>query len=125
MRAPMSQTNVEPDLGLFQVMRDDGSGDPETDPFLEAPTLLAMFREMLRVRTLDERMLARQRQGKVGFFGTITGQEATPIATAFATTKDDWVFPALRENSIMLARGFPLVKWLAQVYGNSGDVLKG
>ena len=84
-----------------------------------------MFREMLRVRLLDERMMMRQRQGKVGFFGAITGQEATPIAAGFCLQPQDWVFPALRENAIMLVRGFPLEKWLAQVYGNSMDVLKG
>lgn len=115
----------DPTLGLFSVLRDDGSSDPEADPFLDEATLVGMYREMLRIRILDERMLARQRQGRIGFFGTVTGQEATPIATAFATRRDDWIFPALRENAIMLARGFPLEKWLAQVYGNSADVLKG
>lgn len=115
----------DPTLGLFSVLRDDGSSDPQADPFLDDPTLLGMYREMLRIRILDERMLARQRQGRIGFYGTVTGQEATPIATAFATRPEDWIFPALRENAIMLARGFPLEKWLAQVYGNSADVLKG
>jgi len=115
----------DPSLTLFQVLREDGTADPATDPLLDPKDMLAMHREMVRVRLLDERMLMRQRQGKVGFFGMITGQEATPIATAFATEKKDWIFPALRENSIMLARGFALQKWLAQVYGNEADVLKG
>lgn len=115
----------DPSLGLFRVLRDDGSADPSADPFLPEAQLIAMFTEMLRIRIIDQRMLMRQRQGKIGFYGTITGQEATPIATAFATKKEDWIFPALRESSIMLARGFPLTTWLAQVYGNSGDVLKG
>ena len=35
------------------------------------------------------------------------------------------MFPALREQSVMLVRGFPLAKFLAQVFGNAGDVLKG
>ncbi len=115
----------DPALGLLQIVREDGTADPERDPFLPRETLLAMYREMLRIRLIDERMLARQRQGKIGFYGTITGQEATPIATAFATEARDWIFPALRESAIMLARGFPLAKWLAQVYGNERDVLKG
>jgi pyruvate dehydrogenase E1 component alpha subunit/2-oxoisovalerate dehydrogenase E1 component alpha subunit len=115
----------DPTLGFFQVLREDGSADPATDPFLREDLLLEMYRAMLLVRLLDERMLMRQRQGKVGFFGTVTGQEATPIATAFATEPSDWVFPALRENAIMLVRGFPLEQWLAQVYGNEADVLKG
>ncbi len=91
----------------------------------ERELLPQLYRHMLRQRLTDERMLKRQRQGKVGFYGTITGQEATPIATAFALEKRDWVFPALREAGIMLVRGFPLTTWLAQVYGNELDVLKG
>lgn len=114
-----------PALGLFQVIREDGSSDPKVDPMLDEALLLRMYREMLRIRTIDERMLMRQRQGKVGFYGTITGQEATPIASALALEARDWVFPALRESSMMLVRGFPLTQWVAQVYGNSLDVLKG
>jgi pyruvate dehydrogenase E1 component alpha subunit/2-oxoisovalerate dehydrogenase E1 component alpha subunit len=115
----------DPTLGLLSVLRDDGTADPATDPYLDDAELLAMFRHMLRTRTIDERMLARQRQGKIGFFGTITGQEATPIAAGLAFDAKDWVFPALREGAIMLVRGMPLAQWLAQVYGNEADVLKG
>ncbi|MCA9607939.1 MAG: 3-methyl-2-oxobutanoate dehydrogenase [Myxococcales bacterium] len=121
----MPETHDDPLLGLRRVIRDDGSADPDTDPFLPEETLIAMYRELLKIRRIDVRMLGKQRQGKVGFFGTITGQEATPIATAFATRKSDWVFPALRESAIMICRGFPLSAWLAQAYGNSADVLKG
>jgi len=115
----------DPALGLFQVLREDGTSDPETDPFLPSDMLLRMYRELLRIRTIDERMLVRQRQGKIGFYGTITGQEAPPIATALALRPEDWIFPALRESACMLVRGFPLDRWLAQVYGNEADVLKG
>ncbi len=115
----------DPTLGLFQILREDGTADPDRDPFLDSNKLVAMYEAMLRIRRIDERMLGKQRQGKVGFFGTITGQEATPTATAFATETRDWIFPALRESSIMLCRGFPLSTWLAQAYGNSGDIQKG
>jgi pyruvate dehydrogenase E1 component alpha subunit len=115
----------DPTLTLFSVLREDGTADPGHDPFLDGKTLLAMYEQMLRIRRIDERMLGKQRQGKVGFFGTITGQEATPIATAFATETRDWIFPALRESSIMLCRGFPLSTWLAQAYGNEADIQKG
>jgi pyruvate dehydrogenase E1 component alpha subunit/2-oxoisovalerate dehydrogenase E1 component alpha subunit len=125
MRASMRLRPDDPTLGLYSVLREDGSADPSGDPFLPRETLLAMYRQMLRIRRIDERMLAKQRQGKIGFYGTITGQEATPIATAFALEPGDWVFPALRESAIMLVRGFPLAVWLAQVYGNARDVLKG
>jgi pyruvate dehydrogenase E1 component alpha subunit len=70
-------------------------------------------------------MIVLQRQGRVGFYGAAHGQEATPIATGLLLEKDDWVFPALREQAVMLVRGFPLDRFVAQIFGNSGDVLKG
>ncbi|MDQ3033909.1 MAG: thiamine pyrophosphate-dependent dehydrogenase E1 component subunit alpha [Myxococcota bacterium] len=115
----------DPTLTLFSVLREDGTADPQSDSFLPKEMLLEMYRQMLRIRRIDERMLGKQRQGKVGFYGTITGQEATPIATGLALAPQDWVFPALREAAVMLVRGFPLGTWLAQVYGNAGDLLKG
>ena len=84
-----------------------------------------MWREMKRLRTLETRMVVLQRQGRVGFYGSCTGQEAAPIATGFALAPEDWVFPALRESAIMLVRGFPLASYVAQVFGNARDVLKG
>ena len=88
-------------------------------------TLLSLFRGMLRIRLVDERMMLHQRQGRIGFYGACTGQEATPIAVAEALQPQDWIFPGLREAAAMLHRGYPLVPWLAQVFGNAGDPSKG
>jgi pyruvate dehydrogenase E1 component alpha subunit/2-oxoisovalerate dehydrogenase E1 component alpha subunit len=131
MVAPMNANGAQaraaeaPDLGLLRVMRDDGSTDPETDPGLPAEVALRAYREMKRLRLLDARMILLQRQGRVGFYGACTGQEATPIAAALAIEAGDWVFQALRESVMMLVRGFPLRQYIAQVFGNAGDVLKG
>lgn len=114
-----------PDVGLLRVLRDDGGTFAETDPHMAQEKLLRAYREMRRLRLIDARMIALQRQGRVGFYGACTGQEAVPIATALAIEDGDWVFPALREQSVMLVRGFPLTTFIAQVFGNSGDVLKG
>ena len=83
-----------------------------------SPELLRrLYREMVRLRTLDERMMTLQRQGRVGFYGACTGQEAATLASAIALEPLDWIFPALREASAMLLRGFPLVPYLCQVFG--------
>ena len=92
---------------------------------LDAARALRLYAEMVRLRTLDERMMTLQRQGRIGFYGACTGQEAATLASALALEPDDWIFPALREGAAMLLRGFPLVPYLAQVFGNSGDVTKG
>jgi len=112
-------------FGLLRVLRDDDLADPATDPGLPADVLRRMYRELRRLRLLDEKMLIVQRQGRIGFYGEVKGQEATPIATAFALEADDWIFPGLREGAVMLVRGFPLSTYVAQCWGNSADVQKG
>jgi pyruvate dehydrogenase E1 component alpha subunit/2-oxoisovalerate dehydrogenase E1 component alpha subunit len=130
MSAAMTDPNLDekapddPALGLYGVLGEDGklkAGFPMPDHAL----LKRMYLEMRRVRLLDERMVMLQRQGRVGFYGACTGQEAAVVATGLAASPEDWIFPALRENAIMLVRGFPLASYIAQVYGNSADTLKG
>ena len=96
-----------------------------TGTSLTGEQLKELYRAMLLIRTMDERMITLQRQGRVGFYGACTGQEAATCASAYALRKSDWLFPALREGGAMLMRGFPLVPYLAQVFGNSGDITKG
>jgi pyruvate dehydrogenase E1 component alpha subunit/2-oxoisovalerate dehydrogenase E1 component alpha subunit len=116
------RTNPEPKL--HQVVSPDGklSGDM---PEIDEETLLRMYRFMLMIRLLDERMMILQRQGRIGFYGACTGQEAPPMGTAAALESSDWVFPGLREVSLMLYRGFPLETYVCQIFGNSGDSMKG
>jgi pyruvate dehydrogenase E1 component alpha subunit/2-oxoisovalerate dehydrogenase E1 component alpha subunit len=116
---------TDPDVGLFRVLDDEGRARADVDPSIPHAELLRAYREMRRLRAIDARMIVLQRQGRVGFYGACTGQEAVPIATGMLVRKEDWVFPALREQSVMLVRGFPLDAFIAQVFGNSGDVLKG
>ncbi len=118
----LAHTNDDP-LGLYRVLSDDCS--TTAPPLIDDVTLLRAYREMKRLRVLDARMMLLQRQGRIGFYGTCTGQEATPIAAALAIQADDWVFQALREASMMLVRGFPLARYIAQIFGNNLDVLKG
>jgi pyruvate dehydrogenase E1 component alpha subunit/2-oxoisovalerate dehydrogenase E1 component alpha subunit len=91
---------------------------------LSGPQLIEIYRAMLLIRTVDERMMTLQRQGRVGFYGACTGQEAACIGSAYALRPSDWIFPALREGAAMLLRGYSLVPYLAQVFGNSGDPAK-
>ncbi len=95
------------------------------DSTLTGPEAVRLYRAMLRIRVVDERMMTLQRQGRIGFYGACTGQEAAYLAAAIALKPSDWIFPALRESGAMLMRGFPLVPYLAQVFGNSLDETKG
>ena len=92
---------------------------------LSREQLLEVYRAMLRIRVLDDRMITLQRQGRVGFYGPCSGQEAATIGSGYAMKPTDWVFQALREQGVALMRGMKLVPLIAQVFGNSGDLTKG
>jgi pyruvate dehydrogenase E1 component alpha subunit len=84
-----------------------------------------LYRQLRRVRLLDERMVQLQRQGRIGFHGSCAGQEVAPVAAGLALRDSDWIFPALRESYVMLVRGFPLERYVAQDFGSSLDPSKG
>jgi len=54
-----------------------------------------------------------------------TGEEATSIAPAMALASDDMVFPSYRQQGILIARGYPMVDMINQIYSNKADKLKG
>lgn len=98
---------------------------PNPAKVLEKQHLIRLYEEMLRLRLLDQRMLTLQRQGRIGFYGTATGEEAAIIGSGYALQNDDWVFPALRQGGIALHRGYPLVEYISQCMGNALDGTKG
>lgn len=112
--------------GLFQLMREDGSAiDDAALARIDRALARRMFEAMLRIRVTDARMMALQRQGRIGFYGEALGQEGAIVGTAAATAPDDWIVPALREAGVGLYRGMTLDSYLAQIYGNADDVTKG
>ena len=110
---------------LVRVIKDDGTLDPRHDPKLPSETLRYLYRTMVQVREFDRRMLVLQRQGRIGFYGPILGQEAATVASIAALENQDWIFPALREGAAAMMRGLPLVEALAQLIGNAKDRCKG
>jgi pyruvate dehydrogenase E1 component alpha subunit/2-oxoisovalerate dehydrogenase E1 component alpha subunit len=94
-------------------------------PPLAPELLLALFQGMLRVRLLDGRMLNLQRQGRIGFYGQCTGQEASIIGSASALEARDWVAPALREAGVAVWRGLPLARLVAQCMAKDNEVSHG
>jgi pyruvate dehydrogenase E1 component alpha subunit/2-oxoisovalerate dehydrogenase E1 component alpha subunit len=110
---------------LLQILSPSGEVDAERLPDLPRTRLVELYREMLRIRCMDTRMLALQRQGRIGFYGTAKGQEAATVGSGAAMGADDWVFPALREASVLLMRGYPLDKYMGQLVGCSLDPTHG
>jgi pyruvate dehydrogenase E1 component alpha subunit len=94
-------------------------------PTLEAEQARAMYACMVRTRLFDARMVSLQRQGRIAFFVPSLGEEAAQVGVAYALRAEDWVFPAYREQGVLLARGCPFDLLVAQYMGNSADLLKG
>lgn len=107
------------------VLGPDGRADPALDPRLETQLVVRMYEAMLRTRLLDDRMLGLQRQGRVSFHVGCRGEEAAIIASAAALRDHDWIFPCYRELGALLWRGFPLDRYLANMYGNADDAVLG
>jgi 2-oxoisovalerate dehydrogenase E1 component alpha subunit len=122
--APASETH---DLvySLVRVLDDEAAAVGPWDPRLDPDTLRRMLRDMMLVRTYDDRMYRAQRQGKTSFYMKSTGEEAIAVAAAHAMDRDDIFFPTYRQQGLLVARDYPLVKMMCQVYSNKGDPLKG
>lgn len=113
-------------LEVVRVLDDDGRVvHPEREPRLEDDQHRKIFRTMLLLRNLDERMLRLQRQGRLGFYLTSTGEEATHIGAAAALRTSDWFYAAYREVGAALYRGYPLRTFMCQLFGNAEDPVKG
>ncbi|KAB1220897.1 2-oxoisovalerate dehydrogenase subunit alpha 2, mitochondrial [Morella rubra] len=68
-----------------------------------------------------QHILRAQRQGRISFYLTTSGEEAINIASAAALTADDLVLPQYREPGVLLWRGFTLQDFANQCFGNKAD----
>ncbi|WP_066685146.1 thiamine pyrophosphate-dependent enzyme [Sphingomonas sp. CCH18-H6] len=112
-------------FGLLRVLDDDGQSVGAWAPAVSAEALLRGLRAMLLTRAYDTRMVRVQRQGKSSFYMKCTGEEAVAVAAAMALDREDMCFPTYRQQGLLIARKWPLVDMMNQVYSNSGDRLKG
>ena len=111
--------------GLVRLLEDDGTVADGRDPGLADDVLLYLYEQMVQVREFDRRMLMLQRQGRIGFYGPILGQEAATVGSIAALQERDWIFPALREGAAAMMRGLSLTEAINQLIGNSADRCKG
>jgi pyruvate dehydrogenase E1 component alpha subunit len=88
-------------------------------------TIVQAYRWMVLARTLDSRMLALQRQGRIGFYGAATGQEAVNVAAGLASAPADWVLPGLREQLVALVRGHSLEAYVHHLFADALDPGRG
>jgi pyruvate dehydrogenase E1 component alpha subunit len=115
----------QPGDPVLSVMRDDGTLDPAFDPKLSDELVVSLYRHMVLTRTLDERLVTLQRQGRVGFHIGSYGEEAAVLGSAAAVREQDWLFPCYREFGAALWRGMTLEAYANNMFGNAKDPVQG
>ena len=87
-----------------------GDGDVVPDgevAGLSEDDLLALYRDLVLLRTYDERSVVYHRQGRIGTYAIFWNHEAMQVGSHYALEQRDWVFPSYRESAIGLLRGIP------------------
>ena len=108
-----------------QVQVLDESGrvrEGATVPDIDDDSLIEMYREMRLARHFDGRAVSLQRQGRMGTYPPLSGQEAAQVASATALDDADWMFPSYREHAASHVRGVGLDRtlryWMGDERGN-------
>lgn len=92
-------------VDYLSILDEDGNLDEELEPELSEDFLLQLHRSLLLNRRLDERMLNLQRQGRIGTFAPVKGQEASEIAAVAALKPEDWLIQSYRDQAAAIWRG--------------------
>lgn len=120
----------EPELrdlpyALIRVLDDEGMAVGPWDPRLSPAQLLRGLTAMLRTRIFDDRLFRAHRQGKTSFYMKSTGEEAIGAAQSLMLGREDMCFPTYRVLSWLMARDYPMIDLVNQIYSNANDPLKG
>lgn len=114
-------------IPTFRVM--DAAGkivDSEHFPSdVSGETAVSWYKHMVTLNQMDRILYDSQRQGRISFYMTNYGEEATHIGSAAALRSDDVVYAQYREAGVLLYRGFTLADFMNQCYSNERDLGKG
>jgi len=94
------------------------TADPWLDDVLAAD-LVGLYQDMVVVRRIDTEATALQRQGELGLWPPLLGQEAAQVGSARALRTDDFVFTSYRENAVAWCRGVGLTDIVRVWRGNA------
>ena len=99
--------------------------DPSQDPNFSKETLVKMYSSMATLNAMDTILYESQRQGRISFYMTAFGEEATHIGSAAALTLDDVIFGQYREAGVLLWRGYTIQEFVNQCFSNKHDPGRG
>jgi 2-oxoisovalerate dehydrogenase E1 component alpha subunit len=117
--APLEQPAADP--GLIQLLTPEGEriDHPDYPLDLTAADIRSMYRDLVLVRRIDTEAISLQRQGELGIWASLLGQEAAQIGSGRALDANDMVFPTYREHGVAWCRGIDPVKLLELYRGVS------
>jgi pyruvate dehydrogenase E1 component alpha subunit len=100
-------------VAYVQVLDEKGNVvNPDMMPDLTNDELRELMRKMVFTRILDQRAIKLTRQGRLGFYAPVAGQEATMVGSESATLKEDFILPGYRDIPPCLFHGWPLYQWV-------------
>jgi 2-oxoisovalerate dehydrogenase E1 component alpha subunit len=108
---------------LIQLLTADGEriAHPDYPLELEPGEARSLYRDLVLVRRVDSEGTALQRQGELGLWASLLGQEAAQVGSGRAMRPDDFAFPTYREHGVAWCRGVPPVNLLGMFRGvNNG-----
>jgi 2-oxoisovalerate dehydrogenase E1 component alpha subunit len=107
--------------GLVQLLTPEGERieHPDYPLDLSAAEIRSLYRDLVLVRRIDTEAISLQRQGELGIWASLLGQEAAQIGSGRALSPDDMVFPTYREHGVAWCRGIDPVKLLELYRGVS------
>jgi 2-oxoisovalerate dehydrogenase E1 component alpha subunit len=110
----------------LQILNQDGSLiEGANEPELSRDHARNIYSNMLYIRLFDERMLSAQRQGRLSFYLTCAGEEASVAGTIAAFDTQDMVMAQYREQVALRYRGFSTAEFMNQLFSNIDDLGKG
>ena len=102
---PRKKLNIPCKVEYLSILDEKGQLDKKLEPKIPEDLLMKLYHAMLLGRRFDERLLNLQRQGRIGTFAPITGQEASQLGAVAALESSDWFVPSFRETAAELWRG--------------------
>ena len=102
---PRNTINIPDKIEYLSILNEKGELDASLEPHIPEELLLKLHRTLLLSRKFDERLLNLQRQGRIGTFPPINGQEAAQLGAVALLRPSDWMVPAFRETAAEIWRG--------------------
>nr|WP_088288437.1 pyruvate dehydrogenase (acetyl-transferring) E1 component subunit alpha [Kineosporia sp. A_224] len=95
-----------PQPPLVQLLTPEGERVEHPDYSIDVTPdeLRAFYRDLVLVRRVDAEATALQRQGELGLWASLLGQEAAQVGSARALAPQDYVFPTYREHGVAWCR---------------------